>query len=116
MENEGKLSCRKQRNIGIDSDISADTSLKCREFIAYRNACMVVQFQESFRLAAFLCIKIGMVPNFRRYLFHKYELVCDLEISENYNEPDRTFHNSVFVEIMAKTLNHYAILVEVEET
>ncbi|KRZ01173.1 hypothetical protein T11_2627 [Trichinella zimbabwensis] len=33
--------------------------LKCT---AYKNACIPVPFQESFRLAALLCIKIGIVP------------------------------------------------------
>ncbi|KRZ75060.1 hypothetical protein T10_10787 [Trichinella papuae] len=35
----------------------------------------------------------------------------DQKKSGNYNEPGRTLHESVFVEILAQTLNHDALIV-----
>ncbi|KRY98696.1 hypothetical protein T11_15742 [Trichinella zimbabwensis] len=37
--------------------------------------------------------------------------LIDQKKSENYNEPGRTFHESVFAEILAQTLNHDAFIV-----
>ncbi|KRY98464.1 hypothetical protein T11_10664 [Trichinella zimbabwensis] len=48
-------------------------------------------------MAAFLCIKDRHWDNFSGHLFHEYALVRG-----NYNEPGRTLHESVFVEILPK--------------
>ncbi|KRZ74917.1 hypothetical protein T10_10210 [Trichinella papuae] len=53
------MDCPGEANIAQGCAVSTNTSLKCRECIAHKNACIPVPFQESFRLLALPCIKIG---------------------------------------------------------
>ncbi|KRZ09756.1 hypothetical protein T11_9228 [Trichinella zimbabwensis] len=44
-------------------------------------------------------------------ILREFQRGCYPKKSENYNEPGRKFDESVFVEILAQTLNHDAFII-----
>ncbi|KRY99379.1 hypothetical protein T11_3284 [Trichinella zimbabwensis] len=48
--------------------------------------------------------------NFGKFYFSPKLTSMDHKKSGNYNEPGRTLHESVFVEILAETFNHDALI------
>ncbi|KRY97718.1 hypothetical protein T11_7729, partial [Trichinella zimbabwensis] len=52
-EDDGKVSCTKQKVIAQDCATSSNTSLNCRKCFLYKNSSILVPFKESFSVAAF---------------------------------------------------------------